>query len=180
MKLPPDFHNPLIDCLMRKTAVNAEPYTMPLSRRIVLLLFALLIGPTLVAAAPASGDSDVRNLVLKYQHALNGQKVDDLVALFADSGVAQIQGSPSSVGREKIREFFGTLFGNLKLNLVFEIEEVLPISDDWLLIRTTSHGLVRVGGSGADVSSTGQEMFLFRKQSNDTWIIARYAASATR
>jgi uncharacterized protein (TIGR02246 family) len=153
---------------------------MPLSLRIVLFLSVQFLGSTLVGAAPAAGDSDVRNVVSKYEHALNAQKVDDLVALFADTGVAQIQGSASSVGQEKVREFFGTLFRNLKFDLVFEIEEVLPISGDWVLIRTTSHGFVRIGGSGANVSSTGQEMFLLRKQNDDTWKIARYAASATK
>jgi len=153
---------------------------MSLSLRCVVVLFVSCLGPAWVAAAPTSTDSEVRAIVLRYQHALNEQKVDDLVALFSDAGVTQIQGAPSSVGREKIREFFTTLFGNLKLDLAFEIEEVLPISADWVLVRTSSHGFVKIGGSGASVLSTGQELFLFRQQSNATWKIVRYAASATQ
>ncbi len=67
----------------------------------------------------------------------------------------------------------------IKLDIDFEIVEVVRIAPDWAFARTNSAGTVTVLADGTKLAEANQELFIFTKQSDGMWKIARYAFSTT-
>ena len=88
------------------------------------------------------------------------------------------QHSPSSVGRDAVREAYKKVFDAITLQVKFEIAEVKQLAAEWALARTNSAGKVKVHATGEGGPEANQELFLFQKI-NEEWKIARYCFSTT-
>ena len=114
-----------------------------------------------------------------YETALNASDVDGVMTLYADDGVFMPQHSAPSVGREAIRAAYDGVFQAIGLDIRFTIDEILRLSPDWAFARTRSEGFVRVKATGDKVPEANQELFVFQRQDDGHWRIARYIFTTT-
>ncbi len=142
------------------------------------ILVAAAIG---TAQAGTARDVEAITAVLNtYEQVLNASDLDGVMRLYADDGVFMPQHSPSAVGHDAVRKTYENVFGMIKLDVEFDIIEVERIAPDWGFARTNSTGTVTVLADGAKLAEANQELFIFRKQSDGQWKIARYAFSTTK
>src|SRR5271156_6680248 len=87
-------------------------------------------------------------VLAKYQDALNQSATDAVMKLYASDGVFMPQNSPSSVGAQAIRKAYDAVFNAIKLNVKFDIAEILQLAPDWAFARTNSAGTVRINATG--------------------------------
>ncbi|AJO79673.1 SgcJ/EcaC family oxidoreductase [Pseudomonas sp. MRSN 12121] len=151
-------------------------------------LIAMILGASVLpmaaqAAAPASSDA-VRNEVTRqlerYERALNASNVDQVMTLYAKDAVFMPQNSQPVVGRDAVRAAYRQIFGQIKLEVDFTIDEIQPLSPDWAFARTRSKGTVKVlAGDGKASPEGNQEVFLLHRESDGQWRFARYIFSTT-
>ncbi len=120
----------------------------------------------------------IAEVLNSYQDALNRSDTDAAIRLYTSDGVFMPQHSPSSVGREAVREAYKKVFDAITLQVKFEIAEVKQLAVDWALARTNSAGKVKVRATGEGGPEANQELFLFQKITGE-WKIARYCFSTT-
>ena len=107
-----------------------------------------------------------------YETALNASDVDAVVALYAEDGVFMPEQAPTAVGTEQIRAYYEHVFGMIKLDIVFSIDEIVQ-QGDFAFARTLSKGEVTVLAEGMTLPQENRELFLLKK-TDDGWRIARY------
>lgn len=145
-------------------------------------LAGAVIGGVLAASATAANSQSrdavagITETLAGYERALNGSDTDAVMALYAPDGVFMPQHFPSAVGAEQVRAAYDGVFGAIKLDVVFEIAEVVPVAEDWAFARTNSSGTVTVLANGQSGPEANQELFVFQRLAGD-WKIARYAFS---
>ena len=147
------------------------------------LAAAALAGVLLAPADGARGQAAdtvaaITETLRSYQAALNASDTDAVMALYAEDGVFMPQHFPSAVGVEQVRGAYDAVFAAIKLNVAFEIVEIVPLTDDWAFARTNSAGTVTVLASGGSGPEQNQELFVLQRV-NGEWKIARYAFSNT-
>jgi len=84
----------------------------------------------------------------------------------------------SAVGAAQVRAAYDGVFGAIRLDVAFEIAEVVPVADDWAFARTNSAGTVTVLATGDRGPEANQELFVMQRV-DGAWRIARYAFSTT-
>ncbi len=150
-------------------------------------LAALALGALLPLAAqaakPATADATRTAIVQQLQHyeqALNSANVEQVMALYADDAVFMPQHSPPAVGREAVRAAYRRVFEAIRLDIRFEIDEVVALSQDWAYARTRSSGTVKVLASDQPPGpEANQELFLLHREASGQWRFARYIFSTT-
>lgn len=115
-------------------------------------------------------------VLASYQDAVNRSDSDAVVPLYAPDGVLMAQNSKPSVGADAVRAAYGAMFGAIKLDIAFEIDEVRQLAPDWGFARTHSNGTIGIVANGQAVPEANQELFLFQKVGG-AWKIARYSFS---
>lgn len=150
---------------------------------IALVLSALLLPITAQAAKPASEDA-VKTAVTQqlnhYEAALNASDVNGVMTLYADDAVFMPQNSLPAVGRKAVREAYRQVFDAIKLDVRFTIDEIRPLSRDWVFARTRSNGTVKILTGDQQTSAEGnQEIFLLHRETDGQWRFARYIFSTT-
>lgn len=149
------------------------------AQRLVGLLGLIAVGFAAPVRAGQDSDKDrIVSVIETYQDALNGSNVDGVLEVYAPDGVFMPEFSPASVGLPEVRAAYEKVFKAIDLDVKFRIAEVVVLSDDWALVRTTSDGTIRINASGAKVGNDSKELFLLRKQRDGTWKFARYAFSS--
>jgi uncharacterized protein (TIGR02246 family) len=149
--------------------------------KLAALLFALaVLANTSSVASPSSDEAAIRGVIASYQRALNDSDSEGIAGLFTGDAVVMLQGSPTSIGRPALHGFYSVLFNKIDLDLKFQVAEVVLVSPDWAVVRTSSAGTVKILSNSSSSASTGQELFVLNKQVGGTWLIARYAASSTK
>ena len=79
--------------------------------------------------------------------------------------------------RDDGREVKGLV--TITLNVDFAIDEIVPLSDQWAFARTHSLGTVTINATGESAPEGNNELFLFHRDADGTWKIARYIFSTT-
>ena len=97
--------------------------------------------------------------------------------LYADDGVFMPQHSAPNVGKEAIRAAYDGVFQAIKLDIEFTVDEILQVSPGWAFARTRSEGFVTINATGDKGPEANQELFVFQKQEDGDWKIARYIFS---
>jgi uncharacterized protein (TIGR02246 family) len=118
-------------------------------------------------------------LLEKYNDALNASSTDAVMPLYAEDGVFMPPYSPSAVGLEAVRKAYDAVFQAITLNVKFAVEEVVELSPKWAFARTNSAGTTLNHATGTRTAEANQELFIFRKDRDDSWKIARYSFSPT-
>jgi len=139
--------------------------------------FALSAG---VAATDLHADrTKIETVLSTYEKALNASDADTVITLYADDGVFMAQHRVPNVGKEAIHAAYDGVFQAIKLDIEFTVDEIIQVAPDWAFARTRSEGFVTINATGDKGPEANQELFVFQKQDDDTWKIARYIFSTT-
>ncbi|MGE7955405.1 YybH family protein [Pseudomonas sp. NPDC089530] len=151
---------------------------------IALVLGALVLPLTAQAATPASREAvqaEVTQQLKRYEAALNASDVDQVMTLYAKDAVFMPQHSQPVVGRDAVRAAYCRIFGQIKLDIGFTVDEIQPLAPDWAFARTRSQGTVKVLAGNQQARPEGnQEVFLLHRESDGQWRFARYIFSTTQ
>lgn len=125
-------------------------------------------------------DKAIRDAIVNYGKALNASDVDGVLKQFAADVVVMAPNNPLAVGRDVVRQVYAGVFKAVKLDLKFEIDEVKLLSDKWAYARSRSNFTVKVLGTDLPPQpDANQELFVFQKEQDGQWRIARYSYSSS-
>ncbi len=110
--------------------------------------------------------------LMNYGAALNASDVDGVLALYTEDGVFMPTEGPTAAGKEQIRAAYEHVFGIIKLDIAFSINEIVQ-SGNFAFARTVSRGEVTVLAEGVTLPEENRELFVL-KRTGDDWRIARY------
>jgi uncharacterized protein (TIGR02246 family) len=122
----------------------------------------------------------VAGVLASYNSALNASDTNAVMPLYADDGVFMPAFSPSAVGVEAVRKAYDAVFAAIKLTVKFDIAEIVELSQNWVFARTNSAGTTLNHATGATTAEGNQELFIFRKDGDGKFKIARYSFSPTK
>jgi uncharacterized protein (TIGR02246 family) len=122
----------------------------------------------------------VAQVLEAYNAALNASDTNSVMPLYDDYGVFMPAFSPSAVGAEAVRKAYDAVFAQIKLTVKFDIAEIVELSPEWVFARTNSAGKTLNHATGATTSEENQELFIFRKNKEGKFKIARYSFSPTK
>jgi uncharacterized protein (TIGR02246 family) len=118
-------------------------------------------------------------LLARYNDALNASSTDAVMPLYAEDGVFMPPYSASAVGSSALRKAYDAVFTAITLNVKFTIAEIVELAPEWAFARTNSAGTTLEHARGTKSAEANQELFIFRKDSDGSWKIARYSFSST-
>ncbi len=124
-------------------------------------------------------EAAIRAVMGKYNEALNASSVDQSLELYGDDGVFMPPYSSSAVGKVAVRQAYVNVFETITLNVKFTIAEIVQVSPTWAFVRTNSAGTNTLHATGKVSAEGNQELFIFRKDADSQWRIARYSFSPT-
>lgn len=128
-------------------------------------------------AAPVQ--SDIEDVLLAYETALNASDPDKVLSVFAPDGVFMAPNNPSTVGAEAIWAAYDGIFRTITFDTELTVEEVVQVAPDWAFARTRSNGHVTVKAIKQRVPDANHELFVLHKGQDDAWKIARYSFATT-
>jgi uncharacterized protein (TIGR02246 family) len=137
------------------------------------------IGGGAKAAGDTSDEATIRSVLSSYEEALNASNTDAVVPLYAEDGVFMPPYSHSAIGKDAVRQAYIAVFKAITLHVKFSIAEVVQMSPEWAFVRTNSAGTNKVNATGAMSAEGNQELFIFKKDGDGQWKIARYSFSST-
>jgi uncharacterized protein (TIGR02246 family) len=114
-----------------------------------------------------------------YNVALNSANTDAVMPLYMDDGVFMPPYSPSAIGSAAVRKAYDNVFAAIRLTVKFNIAEIIEMSPDWVFARTNSAGTTLNHATGKTTAEGNQELFIFRKDRDGKFKIARYSFSTT-
>jgi len=146
----------------------------------VLAAAAALSASAGVASAQHDADrAAIEGVLGAYEAALNASDTNAVLKLYAADGVFMPQHSLPSVGADAIRKAYDGVFGAIKLEVDFGIDEIAQVAPDWAFARTRSNGFVTINATGLRAPESNQELFVFTKAKSGDWQIARYIFCTT-
>jgi len=126
----------------------------------------------------ASTDA-ITSLLAQYNEALNASSTDRVMPLYAEDGVFMPPYSQSAVGAAAVRRAYDAVFAAITLQVKFSIIEIVEVGPGWAFARTNSAGTTTDHATGAKSAEGNQELFIFQKDRDGGWKIARYSFSPT-
>ena len=117
-------------------------------------------------------ETQIRELLARYEACLNASDAETIARLYATDGIFMPQSFPSAHGREAVRASYRAIFGSITLSVAFDIDEI-KVSEGVATALTRSNGSVRVNATGASAPESNRELFVFSREA-DAWKIARY------
>jgi uncharacterized protein (TIGR02246 family) len=133
-----------------------------------------------VAEAAARDVQAIHDVLGRYERALNASDTNAVLGLYAEDGVFMPAFSPSAAGAAAVRQAYDAVFGAIKLDVKFDIVEIVQVAPNWAFARTNSAGTVSINANGARGAESNQELFVFHKGADGAWKIARYSFSPTK
>ena len=121
----------------------------------------------------------VAEMLSAYNQALNSSDTNAVMPLYAQDGVFMPPYSPSAVGLEEVRKTYDAVFAAIQLTVKFNIAEIVETSPDWVFTRTNSAGTTLNRATGGVSKEENQELFIFHKEKDGKFKIARYSFSTT-
>jgi uncharacterized protein (TIGR02246 family) len=121
----------------------------------------------------------IKNTMLSYEAALNASSTEAAMALYTEDAVFMVPNNPSAVGKVAVRQAYDAVFKAITLKVKFAIAELVVVAPQWAFVRTNSAGTQKINVTDATSIEANQELFIFRKDNDGKWRIARYAFSTT-
>jgi uncharacterized protein (TIGR02246 family) len=121
----------------------------------------------------------VAEVLRAYEAALNASDTKAVMPLYLRDGVFMPQHSESAVGEAAIRQAYDAVFKAIKLTVKFATAEIVEMSPEWAFARTNSAGTAKIHATGAEEKESNQELFIFKKDTDGKWRIARYCFCVT-
>jgi uncharacterized protein (TIGR02246 family) len=131
------------------------------------------------ATSTAKDEAAIRDVMARYNDALNGGKTAAVLPLYVDDGVFMPPYSESAVGKDAVRKAYDAVFEELKFNVKFAIAELVVMAPAWAYVRTNSAGTTGHLSTGKTTAEANQELFILKKSGDGKWHIARYSFSPT-
>jgi uncharacterized protein (TIGR02246 family) len=131
------------------------------------------------ARSAGKEETAIRSVMASYNDALNSGSTAAVLPLYADDGVFMPLYSPSAVGKDAVGKAYDAVFRELRFNVKFAIREVVVMAPTWAFVRTNSAGKAGHSSTGKATAEANQELFIFRKDDDGVWRIARYSFSPT-
>lgn len=122
----------------------------------------------------------VADVLAAYNVALNSLDTNQVMPLYADDGVFMPPYSSSAVGRAEVRKAYDAVFKAIRLTVQFKVVEIVEVSPEWVFARTNSAGKTLNHATGKTSAEGNQELFLFRKDADGKFKIARYSFSPSQ
>ena len=122
---------------------------------------------------------NITALLAKYNDALNASSTDAVMPLYIKDGVFMPPYSPSAVGSDAVRKAYDAVFAALRLTVKFNIIEIVEMGPEWAFARTHSAGTTLNHATGKTSAEGNQELFIFKRDSDSKFKIARYSFSST-
>ena len=126
-----------------------------------------------------SNEKAVTEVLAAYNNALNSSDTKAVMPLYMEDGVFMPPYSPSAVGAVAVREAYDAVFAAIRLTVKFSVAEVVEMSPEWVFARTNSAGNTLNHATGKTSAEGNQELFIFRKDRDGKFKIARYSFSTT-
>lgn len=120
----------------------------------------------------------VTALIHAYGAALAECSTDSVIKLYTSDGVFMAPNFPPTVGVEALQQSYNRVFGSTKLDIEFEILEIVETSPIWAFARTIAIGTKTVKNVGTE-NHKNQELFVLKKEEG-AWKIARYCFSSMK
>jgi uncharacterized protein (TIGR02246 family) len=127
----------------------------------------------------ANDGAAIRNVMAAYNDALNGGKTAVVLPLYTEDGVFMPPYSQSAIGKDAVRKAYDAVFEELKFHVKFNIAELVVMAPMWAYVRTNSAGTTDHHSTGKTTAEANQELFIFKKDDDGKWRIARYSFSPT-
>jgi uncharacterized protein (TIGR02246 family) len=121
----------------------------------------------------------VTALLAKYNEALNASSTEAVMPLYAEDGVFMPPCSQSAVGSAAVGKAYDAVFKTIALNVKFTIAEIVELGPGWAFARTNSAGTTTDHATGKKSAEGNQELFIFKRNDDGAWKIARYSFSST-
>jgi uncharacterized protein (TIGR02246 family) len=121
----------------------------------------------------------VSEALTAYNAALNSSDTEAVMPLYMDDGVFMPPYSSSAVGAAAVRRAYDAVFAAIRLTVKFNVAEIAEMSPDWVFARTNSAGTTLNHATGEISAEGNQELFIFRKDRDGKFKIARYSFSTT-
>ena len=183
--------NPKI-LLFMADAVKAGKLVIPIGQKLplaeadtaqTLVAQGLAKGKVLLVMGNGGGTEDaeikIKALLAAYNAALNGSKTDAVMPLYMTDGIFMPPFSQSAIGHAAIRKAYDQVFETRKFEVIFSLAELVVLSPEWAFARTNSAGHTTHPKTGVQSSEGNQELFLFKRDTDGAWKIARYSFSPT-
>lgn len=120
----------------------------------------------------------IEKVINAYRDALKEANVSKVVALYTKDAVLMPPGAPTAVGQDQVKATYEYVFGAIKLDINFTIDEVV-VNGNNAFVRSTSKGTATVNANGQTGPEENRELFVFQKVSGQ-WKIARYMYNKTK
>jgi uncharacterized protein (TIGR02246 family) len=121
----------------------------------------------------------VAEVLAAYGAALNASDTDAVMLLYGEDCVFMPPYSASAVGAGAVQKAYDAVFKAIKLTVKFNVAEIVEMSSEWVFARTNSAGTTLDHATGATSAEANQELFIFRKDRDGKFKIARYSFSTT-
>jgi len=129
-------------------------------------------------AQPTAVNMDIKQVLQRYEQALNASDPAAVLALYGSDPVFMPQNAPAMVGRDAVRKAYEQVFATIRLAIRFEVYEVEVLGDQaWA--RTSSAGRTTVLANGQVLDEGNNELFVFRREGGE-WRIHRYLFATNR
>ena len=115
---------------------------------------------------------EIETTLKRYETALNASDTEAVVALYAEDGVFMPTAAPTAAGSQQLRAAYDHVFGIIKLDIAFTIDEI-SVHGDVAIARTISKGKVTVLAKGLTAPEENRELFVL-KRVGGRWKISRY------
>jgi uncharacterized protein (TIGR02246 family) len=126
-----------------------------------------------------ANEQAVAKVLDAYNVALNSADTNAVMPLYMDDGVFMPPYSPSAVGSAAVRTAYDAVFAAIRLTVKFNVAEIVEMSPDWVFARTNSAGNTLNHATGKTSAEGNQELFIFRRDRDGKFKIARYSFSTT-
>jgi uncharacterized protein (TIGR02246 family) len=128
-------------------------------------------------SVPEHAEDQVKALLASYNRALNSSNTELVIPLYMSDGVFMPPYCDSVIGREAVRNAYDKVFETRKFDVKFNLAELVVLSDEWAFARTNSAGHTTNPKTGTQSSEGNQELFIFKRDDDGAWKIARYSFS---
>jgi uncharacterized protein (TIGR02246 family) len=117
-------------------------------------------------------DDQIRSLLAVYEQALNTSDAALAVSCYTPDGIFMPTTLPTAEGAD-MEGAYRQIFGAIRLDVTFTIDELEITSDHSAYALTRSNGTQTVLATGESTTDSNRETFLFR-HTDTGWKIARY------
>ena len=121
----------------------------------------------------STNENQIRDLLATYERSLNTSDADLAASCYAADGVFMPTTLPTVTGSD-MADGYRRIFGAIRLDVTFTIDELDVTSDDTAHALTRSNGTQTVLSTGDESAESNREIFLLQRTNTDGWKISRY------